>query len=40
MKKYYVAAGVTGKGINTVKRKKADWIGDILHRNCLLKTWC
>jgi hypothetical protein len=23
--------------IHTVKRRKADWIGDILRRNCLLK---
>jgi hypothetical protein len=23
--------------INTIKRKKSDWIGHILHRNCLLK---
>ena len=23
--------------INRIKRKKTDWIGHILHRNCLLK---
>ena len=23
--------------LHTVKRRKADWIGHILHRNCLLK---
>jgi hypothetical protein len=23
--------------LRTIKRKKANWIGQILHRNCLLK---
>ena len=23
--------------LHTIKRRKADWIGHILHRNCLLK---
>jgi hypothetical protein len=23
--------------LHTIKRRKANWIGDILHRNCLLK---
>jgi len=26
-----------GNILNTIKRKKADWIGLILHRNCPLK---
>ena len=31
MKKYYIEAR------NTIKRRKANWIGHIVHRNCLLK---
>jgi hypothetical protein len=23
--------------LNTIKRRKANWIGHVLHRNCLLK---
>jgi hypothetical protein len=26
-----------GNTIQTIKRRKANWIGHILHRNCLLK---
>jgi hypothetical protein len=37
MKKYYIAAGGERNVINTIKTKKADWIGHILHRNVLLK---
>jgi hypothetical protein len=35
MKKYYTQS--MRRGNHTINRKKADWIGHILRRNCLLE---
>jgi len=37
MKKYYTELGRLGNILQTIKRRKANWIGHILLRNCLLK---
>jgi hypothetical protein len=36
---FYFTKGTPSKRkiLNTIKRRKANWIGHILHRNCLLK---
>jgi hypothetical protein len=36
MKKYYTVKEKRNN-VNTIKRRKANWIGHILRRNCLLK---
>ena len=36
-KKYYIRVKVGRNILHTVKRRKANWIGHILRRNCLLK---
>jgi hypothetical protein len=36
MRKYYTVKGDRNI-LHTIKRRKANWIGHILHRNCLLK---
>jgi len=36
MKRYYIVK-MDRNILNTVKRRKANWIGHILRRNCLLK---
>jgi hypothetical protein len=35
MKKYYIES--RSRGISYIQRRKANWIGHILCRNCLLK---
>jgi hypothetical protein len=37
IKKYYIGSKEKRNIIHTIKRRKANWIGHILHRNCPLK---
>jgi hypothetical protein len=37
MKKYYVKFKKERNILHTIKQRKANWIGHILYRNCLLK---
>jgi hypothetical protein len=37
MNKYYIESTKNRAVIDTIKGRKANWIGHILHRNCLLK---
>jgi hypothetical protein len=37
MKKYYTRVKEERNIVHTIKRRKANWIGHILRRNCLLK---
>jgi hypothetical protein len=37
MRKYYIESKKERNILHTVKRRKANWIGHILRRNCLLK---
>jgi hypothetical protein len=37
MKKYYLRVKKQGNILHEMSRQKADWIGHILHRNCLLQ---
>jgi len=37
MKKYYKSVKEERNILQTIKRMKANWIGHILHRNCLVK---
>jgi len=37
MKKYYIESGRREISYVTMKRRKANWLGSILHNNCILK---
>jgi len=39
MRKYYIASRKKRNTLHKVKRRKANWIGRILRKNCFLKTF-